>query len=326
MYFEYALDPELAAFFCTDAVAYHACKNSFGIKTQRIISRYPDHWRKLYFEAFQKLFPSPSFQQQRARDELFDHLLKRHVKRKAPYVATESWCDNVKRAGLAFYFILVRCNPSNHSGLTSISSSAELFEKLPEHDGHCKVRRRAEDMTAVLRPLLLAARHIIFIDPYFTASSARFIETYKSLLDIVASQKEKSLVTVELHTGIEREFKKPKTFRDEQSEKKCAADIVGDVERFRKRLIPEGINFRIVVWQELKPCEDQKKCEELHNRYIFTDIGGVMLGHGFDEEMWDRESTDDFVCMNSEKNYIARWDDYLGPKPAFEKLQDKRFA
>jgi hypothetical protein len=179
-------------------------------------------------------------------------------------------------------------------------------------------------MSTVLRPLLLSARHIIFVDPYFKASGVRFVETYRSLLDIVASRYDKSLVTVELHTGVEREFKQPKTSRDELIEKKCASEIVEVIEKFRKKLIPEGINFRVVVWQELKPCEGRKKCEELHNRYIFTDIGGVMLGHGFDEEMWDRESTDDFICMNSEKNYQDRWNDYLGSNPAFEKLQEKR--
>jgi|GEM_PF-4908266 len=323
MFFEYALEPDLAALCCGDAAMYHACKSSFGIKTQRIISRYPDHWSKLYLDAFNKIFPAPSLQQKKARDDLHSHITKRSVKRKMAYLPHETWSNNASSIASYFLLILVNSNPSENLKLTTIASVSEWYEKLPEHDGHKKVRRRSEDISAELRPLMLSARHIVLIDPYFNAVRNHFVETFKALLDIVASRPDKSLVTVELHTGIEREFKKPKIMRDEQIEKRCASEIIEEIEKRRKYLIPAGINLRMVVWQEWKP-EVRKKCEELHNRYIFTDIGGILMGHGSDEETWDRESTDDFVCLTSEGNYQERWNDYLGSQPVFEKLQDKR--
>lgn len=318
MYFEYALEPNLIAAFC-DRGHGKLLLQYFGIKHQRIVSRYPDHWEKLSLQAFQELIPSPSLLQKQRFTELMSQLLKRCAKRKSTYEPKAQWLASACRehGNKPFHAILATSNPENHPVVKIICNQDALSETLDEHDSHVKVRRTPGEMAKTIEPLLQMARHIIFVDPYFKATDPRFSEPFKAFMAIVASRTDKHLVAVELHTGVEREFK-DRNPRDAMLEKKYAEEIIAGFQKVKRHILPDGIALRIVVWKE------RDKGDSLHNRYILTELGGVMVGFGLDKEKYDRSQSDDFVCLNNEGPYRDRWNDYLSSSPSFDLVLDRR--
>ena len=96
---------------------------------------------------------------------------------------------------------------------------------------------------------------------------------------------------VEIHTAAERTGTE-KFFR-------------GECERRLCQWIPDGIP---VLVRRLRQKQDG---EQLHNRYILTDLGGVTFGTGLDEG--DEGETDDITLMDRGQ-YELRWSQYVpGP-------------
>ena len=56
--------------------------------------------------------------------------------------------------------------------------------------------------------------------------------------------------------------------------------------------------------------------ERLHNRYILTDLGGVIFGVGLDEG--DEGSMDD-IHLLARTQYDERWRQYGSEAPAFDR-------
>lgn len=74
-------------------------------------------------------------------------------------------------------------------------------------------------------------------------------------------------------------------------------------------IIPKGLSIRIVRWKE------RQGGEALHNRYILTDIGGVLFAHGLDR---GKEGQQDDVFLMELDQYLLRWQQYAGVSPAFD--------
>jgi hypothetical protein len=55
--------------------------------------------------------------------------------------------------------------------------------------------------------------------------------------------------------------------------------------------------------------------QKLHNRYVFTEKGGISFGIGLDAS--DEVETDD-VRLLDDALYAKRWKDYVGPECAFD--------
>ena len=78
-------------------------------------------------------------------------------------------------------------------------------------------------------------------------------------------------------------------------------------------IIPRGFKLTVRRWKE------RPRGERLHNRYILTDIGGVLFGYGLDEGT----GTDD-ISRLSREIYRKRCNDYgySGSNPAFDLEED----
>ena len=74
-------------------------------------------------------------------------------------------------------------------------------------------------------------------------------------------------------------------------------------------ILPE--DFKIFI----KRFTQRSMGQDLHNRYLLTDLGGINLGHGFDETP-RKESYDDFNLL-SEKAHSEWWQDYI-VQPKFD--------
>jgi hypothetical protein len=82
-----------------------------------------------------------------------------------------------------------------------------------------------------------------------------------------------------------------------------------ECERYLPTVVPDGLT--LVIRRLQKRVGEGKP----HNRYILTDLGGVMFGNSFDEG--DPGETDD-VALLSNHAYQRRLGEYAGSKLAFD--------
>ena len=77
--------------------------------------------------------------------------------------------------------------------------------------------------------------------------------------------------------------------------------------RLPPRCVPEKMRVRV------RRLRQKLGGEQLHNRYILSDLGGVSFGYGLDEG--DEGETDDITLMDQDQ-YELRWSQYSGEPPA----------
>lgn len=74
-----------------------------------------------------------------------------------------------------------------------------------------------------------------------------------------------------------------------------------------KRL-PSSVTIEFVRWEE------RAGGDQIHNRYVLTDLGGVLLGAGIDA---GPEGQTDDIQLLSETTYMLRWAQYVDNNGAF---------
>ena len=150
------------------------------------------------------------------------------------------------------------------------------------------VLRKADDMNLVLLPLLQNAAQIRFVDPYFFTTD-QYKAPYSKYFESIAAashvrspgMREISIVCVEntrKNTCPASEFKK-------------------SCENILPSWMPKNITLKIHRIKQI-PCG-----QEVHNRYIITDIGAVSFGHGTDAS--PNISYDDIRLLEAPQ--LAHW-------------------
>ena len=164
------------------------------------------------------------------------------------------------------------------------------------------VHRTATSMATHLDPMLRCATRILFIDPYFRASELRWRNPLQAFLNIICDGSRE--VTLECHASA--------CYQNSPS-----WDIfLRECKTHLPRLIPRGFTLTVRRWEE------RNVGEELHDRYILTDIGGVVIPRGLDESdeytlpEKDRGTID--ILRVSFETWQQRLEDYgYDSKPAF---------
>lgn len=162
------------------------------------------------------------------------------------------------------------------SELTSITqNSHDLLHdncSLYTCSNYLPTLRTGESLCEQLRPLLTNASHITFVDPYFFVED-RFIAPYtlffKEILAVnhVRVKNKRKLTIITLDSS-QVSGPKTKSIPHNEFEQSC-----------RTILSPLVGNAAEVHMYRVSPKTDG---QELHNRYILTEIGGVVFGHGTD--------------------------------------------
>ena len=153
------------------------------------------------------------------------------------------------------------------------------------------------------------------IDPYFDPTKPRFRQTLAAILatfkDNVCGLEN---IQVELHTSIDRLFNRWERGdnRDPNEESKVYDNFTLECRNRLPELIPADIQLKVVVWKQ------KVGGEKLHNRYLLTDVCGVLFGTGSDEaENPDSDESDDIVLLE-ERQYMTRYQQYSGTPPTFD--------
>jgi hypothetical protein len=157
-----------------------------------------------------------------------------------------------------------------------------------------KVPRDARAMTSCVSLLLNLSRSILFVDPNFKPEAPRFrrplIQFLRDLRDI-AERTGRSFDRIEYHL-----------------EMACGSDFfVDECRRSLVQQVPKGYTITFFRWRRRKPGED------LHPRYVLTDVGGFRFERGLDDGE-PGETTD--AGPLAPALYTERWKDFHRETPS----------
>jgi hypothetical protein len=127
-----------------------------------------------------------------------------------------------------------------------------------------EVGRVGTDLAAAMSPLLRSARTILFVDRYFDIRDARYKETLKASLAVVAENGSNG-VRCEIHYG--EHDARPPAYLVEQNAARWLAGV-----------IPNDMCITLFGWKEKAGGAD------FHARYLLTDRGGMSVEAGFSAE------------------------------------------
>jgi hypothetical protein len=136
------------------------------------------------------------------------------------------------------------------------------------------------------------------VDPHFSPTREQYRKTLEAFLTATFTGRVYPAPRViEIHLSADGDSKPTAAYFAER----CGALLPG--------LIPRGVEIRIFRWHQ------RPGGEELHNRYVLTDLGGIRFGAGLDEG--DAGETDELEILDNDV-YRARFVQYDPAGPAFD--------
>jgi hypothetical protein len=316
MIYEFALEPELVARW-HNRNEYLFFDEKFGLRARRLVAAYPRNWKRLVWEAFGKNPLAGDQNAQMRMTEMIQYLWQNSIRRPSTFPEIPSWLVRAEKEHLArpFRAIIATANPR---GQSFVITDRELFEsghELWEIPDRYPTPRNAGDIARAVSPLMRLCRHAVIIDPYFDPGKQRFRRTLAAILQTCGENVfGNDAIQVELHTSIDRIFEdwERDEFRDLDEESKAYQYLVSECQGRLSPLVPDGIKFKVIVWKQ------RTGGEKLHNRYLLTNLYGVIFGTGSDEsENPDSKESDDIVLLE-EGQYLMRYRQYTGKSPAFD--------
>jgi len=294
MIYEYALDPKLIIKWATDKKDCRYFNEKFGIGKSRLICEYP---REAFHKQFEDELKNIENDMQKTRAlELYRSIASKTIKRElSKYENNLSWLENADKEHnrCKFHAILACSNPQNNENIIDGLNFDEKHSRWKLESGKVIIKK-AKDIADTLAEMLKNAESVIFIDPYFEATIDRFQKTYELFFEKFTLQCRNSYPPrIEIHASTKRNPYSSTSFK-----KNCEQ---------MKAYIPKNLTVTFKVWRRMS------KGPDLHNRYILTDLGGILLGHGTDEGK--KGYIDDINLLASEQ-YSTHWRNYIS-QPVF---------
>lgn len=292
MIYEYALEPEMVASW--GSLHKRFFSREFGLGQGRVVSRYPKSWSKMVWDSF----AGGSDMDKKRLEELLVRVNDTMVKRKESCWdnSMNGWLENalVEHDRYPFKAILARNNPANRPQI--ICEDELAAASCPQWDTPhgIVVNRKAPEMAAAIEMMLARCRWVKFIDPYFSQTKKGHKQSLSVFLDLLKRA---------------RAVGSPEIIEMHSSGNGATADFLNN---FYEKIIPAGLQVTLFQWQE-KPGG-----QKLHNRYILTDLGGVVFNHGLDTGA-DGE-TDDINRLDRDQ-YELRCSQYNSSSKVFEPVE-----
>ena len=289
---DYALEPSLVASPSLSQVFMDA---HWGWNVGCLVVQYPSTWKKRIMDLVGG---------KKDYEILLTFLSRNEIIRSAStWKDDATWLENAERENCShsFHRILALDNPRKHSNVVcSKDISSKTVNPAPPS---VTVNRIATSMAARIKPLLLYAKKIRFIDPHFCSLHKRFRDPLYEFLRIIRDSKRN--VILELHTS-----DKNKSSSDKN--KSIWEVFRENCEKELPPIIPKGFTLTIYLWKK------RKKGQGFHNRYILTDIGGVQLGTGLDQEVTGGTQDQDIISRLSTHDSLQWNAKYSKSAPAFD--------
>jgi hypothetical protein len=260
----------------------------FGVGQGRLISRFPKKWQEMVLASV----TCGPVEKQRITEALVRATKSVLLPREHDWNAALPWLENAvtEHAKRPFDAILAASNPANHGDVVDSSDLdvTALPAKLQAGPSRLVVRSAAQ-MAAAVRVLLQFSKKVVLMDRNFSPDSRRFRDPLGEMLMYFLDRHGKPRqVEVELHFG--------HRILDD------APDFKAACEAHLQDVIPVGMRLTIARWNH----------EDLHNRYILTDRGGLLIGEGLDEANPRSTRTDDVLTLLSPKDAADLMERFCG--------------
>lgn len=283
MLYEYALEPSLLRNWSD----FRFLVSQFGFDRGRLIARYPKKWKRMVYESLTEC--------KHVERSRIEEALRRIDNRMIPRTACAwdpefRWLENAENehSRRPFRAIIAETNSRKHPAVIAADTLDDTLEadelpmddvrRLWRADRSRIVKRNAVEMADAIDLFIRQADTILFVDKHFGPENARHripFEEFLSRLDERGSGAMPSLISVHCASISESAF-----FRSQCEIRLCP-------------LIPHGTRVGFHRWA----------ADDLHNRFVLTDLGGVAFLEGLDQYMGNGR-TDDVVILLD--NRVAR--------------------
>ena len=260
MHHEYAVEPT-AIGSSWDTFRYLIEK--FGFQKGRLISRFPRTWERQVIEAAEAA-GVPDVARARIVERLRQKKRTAIIRtRRAFDPDLDSWIANAlaSHAERPFRAIIAEGERAENDVVTP--EDVEADHPLIRTPSSGNVPRTPEELAGACKLLLCAAREIDLVDPYFDLRNRG--GNYRDPLDhmlraLQAAGKEN--VCIRIH------------YREHES-RPSEAETLRSAGRWVNGIVPAGYELHLYCWEERPDGED------IHDRYLLCDCGGLMIGAGF---------------------------------------------
>jgi hypothetical protein len=282
MLHEFAVDPEVMTSWQT--VRY--LSDHFGVERGRLISRFPSSWKRMVYDACGRRPGLGDIEKAKIIEKirLLDEKL---VSTGRTYDPAMLWLDNAESAHSQrpFRAIIATINPRRHPFVLVVDDLDETVAlwNVPREG---KVARSAQAMSDCVPLLFQMSRSILFIDPHFTPEP-RFVRPLIKFLQVasdVVQRTGRPFDRIEYHLSCKYD----------------ASIFINNCQGLIHQ-VPASCAITFFRWKTRKPGED------LHPRYILSDVGGIRFERGLDDGE-PGETTD--VGALARALYDERWKDF----------------
>ena len=260
MHHEYAVEP---AAIGSSWETFRYLIEKFGFQEGRLISRFPGRWASDVIDAA-KAAGVPEVARARIIEKLRQK--KRSVLMKtgrAYEPALQSWLENAlaSHAARPFRAIIAEEERTENEVISPVELDAD--HPLMAAPASRNVPRTARHISGACSVLLCAAREIDLVDPYFDL--ANHGGDYRGPLELMMRSMYmtgKASVKIRIH------------YRDHDS-RPTVAQMLERVGGWTNGIVPPGFELHLYRWLE------HENGEDMHDRYLLCDCGGLTIGAGF---------------------------------------------
>jgi len=252
---EFALDPALMGNW-RDFRFFVA---QFGVAQGRLISRFPKAWKDMVRTAAASAGEVEFLRIVEALNRIDECMLVREY----DYQKQHTWIRNAIDENTRRPFHAIVAGGAYPSVLNLLEASdidptnPPTLWKVPKS---VNIERTPVQMASCVACLLSQCSEIIFIDPYFGPGKKKHTEPLKHFLQAIAARGTRKMpIRIEYHTG---------------NQDLGTAKFQSDLDTWVQPHLPSKVALSVVRWDK----------DQMHNRYIVTERGGVMFGHGLDQD------------------------------------------
>lgn len=293
---EYAIEPDVVVAWAKQR-PLRVFLDGIGLGSSRIVAAIPSKraWRERVRAAIRELGDND----RKRAEEIIARLADKMSSRCTEGMDCPDWPEFAGQEHSRHPFDAVVVQQPEVRGSGFVPCDPARLEEAEEWDvkAQLSVLRGGPEIAGLMAPILRGARRIIIVDPHMGPSST-FVRPLSRIMQA-------SLVgrcalppeALELHAG---------------GGKKDSISA----ERFRNgmgdllpSIVPRGWTVRVKRWKDIGG--------DLHNRFVLTELGGVMLGAGLGEA----HGQDELIVL-AKDIYTARWHEFVGKPPTHIEFQE----